>query len=151
MHLIVLVEDSKPDAELLKTVISEIDIDIDVLWFKNGEECVNYFSEANLVERSFSNEKKILMIIDLNMPKINGLELLDILSKDDVYQKIPKVVYTTSSSEQDVRNAYAKGALSYIIKPFDLDEVTTKVNSLIEYWLEIVNHQQLDFKRELIK
>jgi CheY-like chemotaxis protein len=151
MGVVILVEDSKPDAELLKTVIDSLNMNLDVVWLKNGVECLDYFSQGNLVGKRFSNERKILMLIDLNMPRVNGLELLDALSKDESYKKIPKIIYTTSDSSQDIHKAYDKGVVSYIIKPFDLEEVISKVTSLMKYWFEVVSFREINIEREFIK
>lgn len=141
MDLVILVEDSKPDAELVRTIIEDLNMDIEVIWFKNGMECLEYLNKGNL--KSSNNRRKILMLMDLNMPKLNGHELLDFLSKDEIYKKIPKIVYTTSNSSQDINNAYEKGALSYIIKPFDFDETVIKISSLIKYWFETITFREI--------
>lgn len=151
MNLVILVEDSKPDAELLKTIIQDLEMDIEIHWFKNGVECINFFNEGNLVGRNFSDEHKILMLIDLNMPRVNGLELLDALSLDEDYKKIPKIIYTTSNSAQDIQKAYEKGALSCIIKPFRFEDIVTKIDSLIKYWFEVVSSQEITIKERLVK
>ncbi len=151
MSLVILVEDSKPDAELVKTIIQDLDMGIEVMWFKNGVECLNYLAQGSLVGRSFSNDRKILMLMDLNMPRVNGLELLDVLAANADYKKIPKIIYTTSNSSQDMGMAYEKGALSYIIKPFDFDEVVITITSVMKYWFEIVTLRDIEIKNEFIK
>lgn len=143
MDLVILVEDSKPDAELVKTIIQDLSMDIEVMWFKNGMECIDYLNTGNF---KISNIRKILILMDLNMPRLNGLELLDLLSQNEIYKKIPKIIYTTSNSAQDINRAYEKGALSYIIKPFDLDETIMKIHSLIKYWFEIVNFREINLE-----
>jgi len=151
MNLIILVEDSKPDAELVIRVIADLDMNIEVLWFKNGVECLDSLKKEEFMEKVFSHNRKVLMLLDLNMPKINGLELLDTLLADEDYKRIPKIVYTTSNSAQDIEKAYEKGACSYIIKPFDLEDVITKITTLVEYWFGVVTFRNIELKKGQLK
>jgi two-component system response regulator len=124
---ILLVEDNPDDVELTVTVIREHGIDAQIDVVEDGVEALAYL------------EHKVpdLMLLDLNLPRVGGLEVLRRIRADARTRHIPIVVLTSSIEEQDVATSYASGANSYVRKPVDYDEFVEVARKLGEYWLAI--------------
>jgi len=92
----------------------------------NGEEALVILKEKGIIPD--------IIVLDLNMPKINGIEFLEILKKDDVLKYIPSIILTTSNNHKDVMDCYRIGIAGYLLKPLKYEEYTSRVKKLIEYW-----------------
>lgn len=135
--LLILVEDSKADAELVETIVSPL-----VSSFQcctNGQEALDFLYRKNSYANLDDQEMKTIMLIDLNMPKVNGIELLQTLNKDSQYKKIPKIILSTSQSELDIEKSFESGASGFITKPLHFSELETKLNICLNFWLEVSN------------
>ena len=98
---------------------------------------VNYVF-IDFIRRFFEGNKNLLILLDLNMPKKNGMEVLDEIKSDEYLRKIPVVILTTSSAEEDVLKTYNLHANCYITKPIDLLQFQKVVKSIEDFWLSIV-------------
>ncbi|MCK5138957.1 MAG: response regulator [Thermodesulfovibrionia bacterium] len=109
---ILLVEDDTVDAMTVQRALKEIHVANRVEVVGNGEEALKYLRDEN-------NEKPDIILLDLNMPKMNGIEFLKILKADEALKKIPVVVMTTSRAEQDIVESFRLGAAGYMVKSID--------------------------------
>ncbi len=104
----------------------------------NGEELLDYLRHQGKYSDPASAPKPCLILLDLNMPKMDGREALRILKDDENLRKIPVVIMTTSQAEEDILVSYNVGANSYITKPVTFDGLMKVMKTLKDYWLEIV-------------
>lgn len=127
---IVLVEDNIGDVILAKEAFENTGITDELIVASNGQEALEILNEL-------SNKDILpkLILLDLNMPIINGLEFLGTMRKNDRYKFIPTILLTTSSAENDIRQAYNVGANAYLVKPFDNDEFNEMIKRMVEFWL----------------
>lgn len=112
---IMLVEDNEGDAVLAREALVQIKSKTELLHVYNGDEALEYLYNEN-------NRRPDLILLDLNLPGMNGIELLQILKKDPCTENISVVVFSTSNSDSDIRECYRYKAANYITKPIDLSE-----------------------------
>ena len=124
---ILLVEDDVVDAMTAERALKELGIKNELKKTCNGEEALDYLREAD-------NEKPCLIFLDLNMPRMSGLEFLEIIKQDDDLKSIPVVVLTTSKEESDKMASFKCSVAGYMVKPVDYDEFIEVIRTLDEYW-----------------
>jgi len=108
-----------------------------IVHLKDGEAALDFlFGEGQYKGRNLNNKPKVILL-DLKMPKVNGLEVLEKVAANELTKKIPVVVLTSSKEHPDVEKAYSLGANSYIVKPVDFENFRRVVNELGIYWLSI--------------
>ena len=127
---ILIVEDSPDDFEATKRAFSKANLRNRIEHAESGESALAYL-------RSETTEKPGLILLDLNMPGLDGRKTLEIIKKTESLRKIPVVVLTTSNDERDVKACYELGANTYIQKPVDFDGLISAIQRLKEYWFEI--------------
>jgi len=134
---ILLVEDSINDAELTMRALRKNNVATHIVHLKDGEAALDFlFGEGQYKGRNLNNKPKVILL-DLKMPKVNGLEVLEKVAANELTKKIPVVVLTSSKEHPDVEKAYSLGANSYIVKPVDFENFRRVVNELGIYWLSI--------------
>lgn len=134
---ILLVEDNPGDVELTIRALrkSKIETKLDIA--EDGAEALDYlFCQGQYGDRN-PNMPPSLVLLDLNLPKIGGLEVLHHIRNHPKTKNLPVVVLTSSNEESDVTTAYSNGANSYIRKPVDFSEFTDAVHQMGQYWLEL--------------
>ena len=132
---ILLVEDNIYDAELTIRVLKKNKIPNALLHLKNGEEALNFiFCKGAYESRNF-NEMPKLILLDLKMPKIDGIEVLRKIKSDEQTKIIPVVLLTSSNENKDILECYKLGVNSYFVKPVAFDEFVKAVSNLGLYWL----------------
>jgi CheY-like chemotaxis protein len=132
---ILLVEDNSTDAELTMMALKERNIANKLVWVKDGSEALDFlFAKGVYADRKIENMPKVVLL-DLRMPKVDGLEVLRQIKADERTKKIPVVVLTSSKEDRDVVASYGHGANSYISKPVDFDEFSKVVAEMGLYWL----------------
>ncbi|TYA78471.1 response regulator [Seonamhaeicola marinus] len=123
---ILLVEDDMIELMKFNRVIDNLELKHNIVEANNGEEALKVLEDkANLPD---------IILLDLNMPKINGIEFLGILKNDDILKYIPAVVLTTSSNEKDLVECYKIGIAGYVLKPLKYEDYVSKIESLLTYW-----------------
>ncbi len=105
---------------------------------EDGEEALDYLLRHGKYEDPASSPKPDLMLLDLNMPKMDGKQLLKQMRADPNLRRIPVVALTTSKQEEDIIRTYDLGANSYIIKPVNMDQFINAIKVLKDYWFQIV-------------
>lgn len=134
---ILLVEDNLDDAELTINALRKKNLISTITHVEDGEEALEFlFAEGRFAGRS-SIEQPKLVLLDVKMPKLNGLEVLKIIKSDKRTSKIPVIMLTSSKEEPDIHEAYALGANSYIVKPVTFDSFADIVSTVGFYWLLI--------------
>lgn len=137
-HIILLVEDSDEDYYATDRAFKKAGVANGVLRCADGEEALDFLYNKG----DYSDKEKYptpnLILLDLNLPKKDGREVLQVIKKDPNLNEIPVVVLTTSSDERDIERCYTAGANSYVQKPVDLDNFIEAVQRLKDYWFEIV-------------
>ena len=138
-HPILIAEDDEDDYLLTIEALKEAGVDTQIKWVKDGEELMDYLEPIGRATlKKSSPEFPSLILLDLNMPRKDGREVLDEIKKNDVLRKIPVVVLTTSKAETDINHAYDLGVNSYIQKPVRFSEFVEVIKVLSHYWFQIV-------------
>ncbi len=136
---ILLVEDNPRDAELTIRALKKHNLAGKLFHVEDGVEALDYlFARGKFAERDARDLPKVILL-DLKLPRINGLEVLRALKADERTMSIPIVIVTSSAEDPDVRTAYQLGANSYVIKPVQFDAFIDAMTKLGIYWLT-VNH-----------
>ena len=132
---ILLVEDNPNDAELTIRALKHHHLANNLVHVRDGEEALDFvFARAAYAERRIENAPKVILL-DLKLPKVDGLEVLRQIKSDERTKTFPVVVLTSSREEQDVVNSYKLGVNSYIVKPVDFDKFSKSVSDLGLYWM----------------
>jgi two-component system, response regulator len=135
---ILLVEDNSSDAEMTVTALNHYNLANKLLHVKNGAEALDFiFAEGKYAERQIEEKPKVILL-DLKMPKVNGIEVLRKIRSDDRTKNIPIVVLTSSKEDPDIQKCYDLGVNSYVVKPVEFDEFQKAISELGLYWM-IVN------------
>ena len=134
---ILLVEDNPTDAELAIVALKERNLANKLVWVKDGAEALDFlFATGAYAKRNIENSPKVVLL-DLRLPKVDGLEVLRRIKADERTKRIPVVVLTSSKEDRDVAECYSLGVNSYISKPVEFDEFAKVVSELGLYWLLI--------------
>ena len=136
---ILLVEDDNVDAMSVQRALNELEVRNELVRKVDGKKALEYLGTA-------SNEKPCIILLDLNMPKMNGFEFLKILKADDSLKKIPVVVLTTSGDKVDIVESFKLGVAGYVVKPINYKEFVERVGAVNLYWTlsELPNGDQND-------
>ena len=134
---ILLVEDNPDDVELTLHALRQENLANSIVVARDGEEALDFlFCRGTYSNRSFDSPPKVILL-DLKLPKVDGMEVLREIKKDPRTQAIPVVILTASREEQDLVNGYHLGANGYIQKPVDFDLFRQAVKQLGLYWLVV--------------
>lgn len=132
---ILLVEDNPNDAELTLRALKKNNIVNNIVHLKDGADALDYlFGEGAYTGRNLNNKPR-LILLDLKMPKVDGIEVLRKVKASEDTKAIPVVVLTSSNEDPDVKICYELGANSYIVKPVGFDNFTKAVAELGVYWI----------------
>lgn len=132
---ILLVEDRSEDAELALMALEENNLANNLKWVKDGQEALDFLFAENKYSSRQGLKRPKLMLLDLKMPKVDGIDVLKKVRNNPITKTLPVVVLTTSKEEQDKFEAYNLGVNSYIIKPVDFENFMKSVRDIGMYWL----------------
>jgi two-component system response regulator len=133
---ILIAEDDADDRFLLETAFRECGFNDKLVFVENGIELIRYLDEEknrNGVDRKFP----AFIMLDLNMPKKDGREVLKELKENETYRVIPVVIFTTTKNENEIRRCYELGANSYVVKPVNFEHLVKVLGQIREYWFGI--------------
>jgi CheY-like chemotaxis protein len=133
---ILIAEDDADDRFLLETAFRECGFNDKLAFVENGIELIRYLDEEknrNGVDRKFP----AFIMLDLNMPKKDGREVLKELKENETYRVIPVVIFTTTKNENEIRRCYELGANSYVVKPVNFEHLVKVLGQIREYWFGI--------------
>lgn len=123
---ILLIEDDTIEVMKFNRVLSTMNLKHKIIEANNGEEALTILKVKEIIPD--------IIILDLNMPKINGIEFLGMLKADDYLKYIPAVILTTSNNRKDVLECYRIGVAGYLLKPLKYEDYVELIKRLIEYW-----------------
>lgn len=123
---ILLIEDDMIEVMKLNRTISTLGLHHSIIEANNGEDALKILEDKNHLPD--------IILLDLNMPKLNGIEFLSILKNDDDLKYIPTVILTTSNNQKDLKECFKIGVSGYVLKPLKYDDYVAKVSKILEYW-----------------
>jgi CheY-like chemotaxis protein len=133
---ILLAEDDPKDVELTLTALQEYNLANEVVVTRDGEEALDYlYCRGNFATRT--NDNPAVLLLDLKMPKVDGLEVLQQIKSDEKLRMIPVVVLTSSREERDMVASYRLGVNAYVVKPVDFHEFVNAIKELGVFWAVI--------------
>jgi len=132
---ILLVEDNPDHTELILRNFEEYGIANNVYHVDNGEDAINYLFRKGKFKNKEKSPKPHLILLDLRLPKVDGLQVLATIKSDKKLKQIPVVILTTSDSEKDLLSAYGHHVNSYLVKPVDFEKFRKLMQDLGFYWL----------------
>lgn len=134
---VLLVEDNPMDAELMIRSLRKNNVSNPIHHAEDGAEALDFlFCRGAYGDRRFERPPKIVLL-DLKLPKISGLEVLRQVKQDDRTKHIPVIIVTSSREDPDIKTAYMLGANSYVVKPVDFDAFVETMKNLGNYWLSV--------------
>jgi len=122
-----LIEDDDVDVMTVKRAIRDLKVTNQLVSIGDGEEAIEYL-------RTESTTKPCIILLDLNMPKMDGAEFLKIVKADKALKKIPIVILTTSNSDRDVIESFERGAAGYMVKSVDYEKFVETIRAIDQYW-----------------
>jgi two-component system response regulator len=133
---ILLADDNATDAELTIRALEISGIKEQIVWVQDGEAALNFiFRKGVYTQRQPGNPR--LMLLDLHMPKIDGLDVLAQIKADPTTRSTPVVIMSSSDQESDMTRSYERHANSYIVKPVDFKQFTEQVATIGKYWMTV--------------
>lgn len=132
---ILLVEDNLSDAELNIRALKKYNLANKLVHLEDGQEALDFiFAEGNYSDRNIADTPKVILL-DLKMPKINGIQVLQKIKSDERTKKTPVVVLTSSKEDPDIQECYRLGVNSYLVKPVQFENFLQAVSELGLYWM----------------
>jgi len=139
---VLLVEDNPHDAEMTIRALKRVNLSNSLIHLKDGAEALDFiFSRGAFAGRNTAEKPKVILL-DIKMPKVDGIEVLRQIKADPNTRTIPVVIMTSSKEEQDVYTSYNLGVNSYVVKPVDFEGFAKAVSELGFYWL--ITNQSTD-------
>jgi DNA-binding response OmpR family regulator len=132
---ILLVEDDLAHAEIVRRNLATFRVANRMIHVEDGQAALDYLFRQDPYADTQAHPRPDLVLLDLRLPKVDGLEVLRRIREDEELKGLPTVVLTTSSAEADMVNAYTHGACSYLVKPVDFDKFTKLMEAFDFYWL----------------
>lgn len=132
---ILLVEDNENDVELTRIGFQKAKFSVNLQCVTNGEECMAFLRKEG---RYAAAPTPDLILLDLNMPRMDGLEVLEEIGKDDSLRLLRVVILTSSSADEDILKSYKLRCCSYLVKPINFDGFAKMIQSLGDYWFTLV-------------
>jgi CheY-like chemotaxis protein len=124
---ILVVEDDDVDVMTIKRAFKDLSVENQLVNTSNGEQALEYL-------KTDGNKEPCVILLDLNMPKMNGIEFLTIVKTDMTLKKVPIVVLTTSNQQQDITECFKLGAAGYMVKSVDYDKFVETIRAVNLYW-----------------
>ncbi|MDZ7959447.1 MAG: response regulator [Aulosira sp. DedQUE10] len=134
---LLVVEDSNEDFKMLQRLMRRMAVQNPIYRCTNGDEVLDLLYKEGSNENSPLGIKPSVILLDLNLPGIDGRDILERLKQDTSFKEIPIVVFTTSSNPKDIELCYQKGANGYLVKPMDAQELQKTIQAFVAYWLEV--------------
>lgn len=125
MHIL-LIEDDNIEIMKLQRTVSKLELKHKITQAKNGEEALEFLNSDDRLPD--------IILLDLNMPRMSGIEFLEILKKDNALRYLPTIVLTTSENRADLLECYKIGIAGYVIKPLKYEDYESKLSKVLDYW-----------------
>ena len=127
---ILLVEDNLADVELVRLSVCELELPVELVHIGDGQEFLNF------TEKDDGSGYSVILL-DLNMHRVSGLDILRQLKNNSTFRNIPIVVFSTSNSKSDIKQCYELGARAFVSKPFDIIEFNQTIKAISDFWLGV--------------
>ena len=134
---ILLVEDDPRDVELTMTALSDYNLANEVVVVRDGEQALDYLYRRGEFNTRSDDDNPAVLLLDLKLPKVDGLEVLQQIRSDERLKLIPVVVLTSSHEEKDIMRSYRLGVNAYVVKPVDFHEFVNAIKELGVFWAVI--------------
>jgi CheY-like chemotaxis protein len=132
---ILLVEDNLQDIEITRRALAKGRVGNELMVVRDGEEALDYLHRRGKFQDPNASPRPGMILLDLNLPKVGGLEVLQQIKKDESLKAIPVIVLTVSQREQDIVRSYDLGVNTYIQKPVEFENFMRVINTVHEYWV----------------
>jgi CheY-like chemotaxis protein len=127
---VLLVEDNFAEADLTRIIYREKNLPVEIIHFSNGEEFLRELPSIQLNEVCY-------VLLDLNMPRLNGYEVLSAMALHEKFKSIIVIIFSSSNSASDVAKCYELGAKAYVTKPLNLDELERTISCIHNFWFGV--------------
>lgn len=145
LKTILLIDDSNEDQELIREALTEVGIPTDIRMLTNGEKAMNYFDRMG---RDPDFPIPQLILLDISLPRISGIEILKRLKNDPVLCMIPVLVLSTSTATEDISNSYRNHANAYIVKPFDFNDLIDYLGTTLRFWFSVAGLPEIELNHQ---
>jgi CheY-like chemotaxis protein len=135
---ILLVEDNQDDYEATCRAFKRANLSNPIVWCKSGRDALDSLRLEGAHKDAGNGSRPGLVLLDLNMPGMDGRKTLEVIKQDDSLKQIPVIILTTSADERDIQACYQTGANTYVQKPVSFEGLIEAIKRLKEYWFEIV-------------
>lgn len=135
---LLLADDDPDDRMLVHDALEEAEWSVDLREVEDGNELIDYLARRGKYSNPADSPRPGMILLDLKMPGRGGLQALEVIKQTELLCRIPIVVLTTSSAEEDITGAYDLGANSYVVKPSSFATLVNMMQTLEKYWLEVV-------------
>lgn len=135
-YQILLVEDNEGDMILTMEALEGLSHQHIFSRVKDGEQAIHYLKKDGLFKQAVIPD---LILLDINLPKLDGKEVLGFIKQSSFFKKIPVIILSTSNSKRDIEECYENGANCYVVKPSDLEGYVRVIHAIESFWLNIVN------------
>ena len=125
-----IVEDSPADVMLVKLALEETGVQLDVIHLSDGQEMLDYMRTEKCGETAF-------LLLDLNIPKANGIDILKRKMASDEWKWLPVIMFSSSTREDDIRQCFTNGASAYVCKPVDFNEFNFTIQQVVRFWGQV--------------
>ncbi|ABD89315.1 response regulator [Rhodopseudomonas palustris] len=132
---VLVAEDHNYDQMILKEVFSRAGIRADLRFVNDGEQMLDYLHRRGRFAEALSAPTPALILLDLNMPRLDGRKVIRMLREDDTIRHLPVIALSTSESIKHITEAYSIGINAYLVKPANIPDYVTKINSLWQFWM----------------
>jgi CheY-like chemotaxis protein len=133
---LLVVEDSNEDFRMLQRLMQRFEVKNPIYRCSDGDEVLNYLYHKGAYNNPRKAPRPSVILLDLNLPGVDGRYVLEKIKQDVTFREIPIVVFTTSSNPEDIELCYQKGANGYLVKPMDYKELHNIMRAFVNYWLE---------------
>jgi two-component system response regulator len=134
---ILLVEDNEDDYEATSRAFKKANLSNPIVWCKSGRDALDFLKREGAYKDASKGSRPGLVLLDLNMPGMDGRKTLEVIKKDETLKRIPVIILTTSADERDIDACYQTGANTYVQKPVSFDGLIEAIKRLKAYWFEI--------------
>jgi two-component system, response regulator len=134
---ILLVEDNQDDYEATSRAFKKANLFNPLVWCKSGRDALNFLKREGAHKDAGEDARPGLVLLDLNMPGMDGRKTLEVIKQDESLKRIPVIILTTSADERDIHSCYQTGANTYVQKPVSFEGLIEAIRRLKEYWFEI--------------
>ncbi len=135
---LLLADDDPDDRMLVHDALEEAEWSVDLREVEDGNELIDYLERRGKYSNPADSPRPGMILLDLKMPGRGGLQALEVIKQTELIRRIPVIVLTTSSAEEDITGAYDLGANSYVVKPSSFATLVGMMQTLEKYWLEVV-------------